>query len=78
MIFPVIKGAEWSDTWGAPRSGGRKHAGQDLMAPKMRPLARPGDRRIESGTGTALSPPFPINYTRLRFRIGGAGEIEQS
>lgn len=31
FVFPV-PGATWSDTWGAPRSGGRTHKGQDLFA----------------------------------------------
>ena len=39
MIFPVLGPCRWSDTWGAPRGGGtRQHQGQDLPAPKMRPL----------------------------------------
>jgi hypothetical protein len=37
MIFPVIGGASYTDTFGAPRSHGG-HEGQDLMAPKMRAL----------------------------------------
>ena len=39
MIFPILGSCRWSDTWGAPRGGGtRQHQGQDLPAPKMRPL----------------------------------------
>lgn len=37
LIFPLKGGADWSDTFGAPRSG-HTHQGQDLMAPQMRPL----------------------------------------
>ncbi len=37
LLFPVVKGADWSDTFGAPRTG-HTHQGQDLMAPKLRPL----------------------------------------
>lgn len=43
LVFPVAGGASWSDTFGAPRSGGRSHAGQDLFAPKMRPLVASAD-----------------------------------
>ena len=40
MMFPVLPDATlgkatWSDTYLAPRSGGRKHEGQDLMGAKM-------------------------------------------
>ena len=40
MMFPVLPDtklgkASWSDTYLAPRSGGRKHEGQDLMGNKM-------------------------------------------
>ena len=39
MVFPVIGGVSWSDTYLACRSGcARKHFGQDLMSPRMRPL----------------------------------------
>jgi murein DD-endopeptidase MepM/ murein hydrolase activator NlpD len=30
--------ADLADTWGAARSGGRKHLGIDIMAPKGRPV----------------------------------------
>ena len=40
MMFPVLPDATlgkatWSDTYLAPRSGGRQHEGQDLMGKKM-------------------------------------------
>ncbi|HKY16474.1 MAG TPA: M23 family metallopeptidase [Microthrixaceae bacterium] len=38
LTFPVQGGADYSDSFGGIRSGGRAHAGQDLMAPKMRPV----------------------------------------
>lgn len=39
LIFPVLNGCEWEDTYGFSRDGGkRKHLGQDLPAEKMRPL----------------------------------------
>jgi 3D (Asp-Asp-Asp) domain-containing protein/murein DD-endopeptidase MepM/ murein hydrolase activator NlpD len=37
LLFPVVQGAQWEDTFGTPRDG-HTHQGQDLMAPKMRPL----------------------------------------
>jgi len=39
ILFPVapehIDDLRWSDTWGAPRSGGRSHIGVDLLGEKM-------------------------------------------
>ncbi|NUQ70068.1 MAG: peptidoglycan DD-metalloendopeptidase family protein [Chthonomonadales bacterium] len=47
MIFPVCGGAQWSDSYGAARDGGRRqHRGQDLMAPKMRPVVAAFDGSI--------------------------------
>ncbi len=34
IVFPLANSVAYSDTFGAPRSGGRSHEGQDLMAPK--------------------------------------------
>lgn len=38
ITFPVIGPVSYSDTYGAPRSGDRTHAGQDLMGSKMQEL----------------------------------------
>jgi murein DD-endopeptidase MepM/ murein hydrolase activator NlpD len=38
ILFPLIDRVSWSDTFGDPRSGGRTHAGNDLLAPKMTPI----------------------------------------
>jgi len=39
MVFPVLGSVEWEDSFLAPRDGGKRpHLGQDLIAPKMRPL----------------------------------------
>ena len=38
LTFPVEGKVSFIDSFGAPRSGGRTHAGTDLMAPKMRKL----------------------------------------
>ncbi len=46
IVFPVGVEVAFSDTFGDPRSGGRTHEGQDLMAPKMTPLVAAADGEI--------------------------------
>jgi len=47
ILFPLEDRLAWTDTFGAPRSGGRTHAGNDLMAPKMTPLLAVVDGTID-------------------------------
>lgn len=47
MIFPVLGPNQYSDTFGAPRSGGRTHQGTDIMAAEGTPCAA-----VLSGTVT--------------------------
>jgi peptidoglycan LD-endopeptidase LytH len=38
IICPVFGPSAYGDTWGAPRSGGRRHQGVDMLAPPGTPL----------------------------------------
>lgn len=38
IICPVQGSSAYGDTWGAPRSGGRRHQGTDMLAPTGTPL----------------------------------------
>jgi len=53
MVFPVCGPVTWSDTFGHPRGGARKHAGQDIMAPKLRPVVAAFDGVVTLRKATA-------------------------
>ena len=46
LVFPVAGDNHYSDTWGAPRSGGRTHEGTDIMADKMVPVVAAADGTV--------------------------------
>lgn len=54
LHFPQgLEATEFSSTWGAGRSGGRRHQGTDLMAAKMTPVYAAADgviTRIDEGS----------------------------
>lgn len=47
FICPVLGGASFIDSWGYPRSGGRKHKGVDMFAPRGTPVVAVVDGRIK-------------------------------
>lgn len=53
ITFPIqadhIDDVFWTDTWGAPRSGGRSHIGVDIMGDKMIPLVAVNDAVVTWG-----------------------------
>ncbi|MEL6891111.1 MAG: peptidoglycan DD-metalloendopeptidase family protein [Actinomycetota bacterium] len=45
MVCPMSRPYAFADTWGAPRSGGRRHQGVDMISPSGTPIIA-----VESGT----------------------------
>ncbi len=55
MIFPVGGDTNYTNTFGAPRSGGRTHEGTDMMADKMVPVAAVAAGTIGWVSGTCCA-----------------------
>lgn len=51
---PVAGAVSFSDTWGAPRSGGRSHEGVDMIAARGTPLAAIFEGRIKRISNSSL------------------------
>lgn len=49
-VFPVSGGAQYISSFGAPRSDGRSHQGNDLMASEGTPLLAVDDGDVRFGT----------------------------
>jgi murein DD-endopeptidase MepM/ murein hydrolase activator NlpD len=47
IVCPVQGPVAFSDTWGAPRSGGRAHKGVDMLSPMGTPTVAPVSGRVE-------------------------------
>ena len=83
MICPVQGPTAYSDTWGAPRPGGRRHEGVDMISPKGTPLVAvaDGDARFwtnsEGALGVSLSADNGSSYYygHLSAYEGSAGRV---
>src|SRR5438067_8248991 len=58
IVFPVQEKVSYSDDFGAPRAGGRKHQGNDLMGAKLDHEVAAADGvvnwlKVDDGTGSS-------------------------
>ncbi|HUF99147.1 MAG TPA: peptidoglycan DD-metalloendopeptidase family protein [Ilumatobacter sp.] len=86
IICPVVGSSAYGDTWGAPRSGGRRHQGVDMLAPTGTPLQAVVSGSVTQGSnrlgGVTLSL-FGDNgnryyYAHLAAYEGLSGRVEQA
>lgn len=79
-----VPGAEFVDSWGAPRSGGRSHKGVDMMAPTGAPVLAPVAGTIRAsnsalgGIGFYLVDDYGTTYfgSHLAQRFVESGRVE--
>ncbi len=60
-ICPVQGPLSFSDTWGAPRSGGRTHKGVDMMSPEGTPVVAPVSGFVEHRGNSIGGESFHLN-----------------
>jgi murein DD-endopeptidase MepM/ murein hydrolase activator NlpD len=86
IICPVAGPSAFSDTWGAPRPGGRHHEGVDMIAPRGTPLVAVADgtvtRRRQNSNGALTVSLNADNgthyfYGHLSSFAGSEGRVSQ-
>ncbi len=82
-ICPVQGPVSFSDTWGAPRSGGRTHKGVDMMSPEGTPVVAPVSGFVEHRGNSIGGESFHLNgddgnyyYGTHLSAYGASGQVE--
>ncbi len=82
-ICPVQGPVSFSDTWGAPRSGGRTHKGVDMMSPEGTPVVAPVSGFVEHRGNSIGGDSFHLNgddgnyyYGTHLSAYGNSGQVE--
>jgi murein DD-endopeptidase MepM/ murein hydrolase activator NlpD len=83
IVCPVAGPTAFSDTWGAPRSGGRSHEGVDMMSPRGTPLVAVVSGSVKQSTSSLGGNQVWLNgndgnvyfYAHLDNYEGGGGSV---
>ena len=82
-VCPVQGPASFSDTWGAPRSGGRTHKGVDMLSPEGTPVVAPVSGFVEHRGNSIGGESFHLNgddgnyyYGTHLSAYGNSGQVE--
>lgn len=67
QIFPVAGPTTYSDDWGANRSGGRSHQGNDLFAAEGTPVVAVDDGTVSYGVDPLGGPYFGLRCADGRY-----------
>jgi murein DD-endopeptidase MepM/ murein hydrolase activator NlpD len=85
IICPIQGGSAYGNSWGAPRSGGRRHQGVDMLAPIGTPLQAVVSGTVTHGTNRFGGATVSVHgdngnryyYGHLSAREGEPGRVEQ-
>jgi murein DD-endopeptidase MepM/ murein hydrolase activator NlpD len=85
FVCPVQGPVAFSDTWGAPRSGGRAHKGVDMLSPRGTPVVAPVSGTVSHRSNSLGGLSFHLNGDDGHYYYGthmsayaneGAGHVE--
>lgn len=83
ILCPVVGASGFANTWGQPRSGGRRHQGVDMLAPSGTPLQAVVSGRVVRRTNRLGGVTLSLHgengtryyYAHLRSYAGSEGEV---
>jgi murein DD-endopeptidase MepM/ murein hydrolase activator NlpD len=70
ILCPVRGPVAFTDTWGAPRSGGRAHKGVDMLAPRGTPVIAPVSGVVSHSTNSLGGLSYHLNGDNGHYYYG--------